>query len=71
MTSFDVLATISDELALDSVSSDQVLGDLGMDSLDYVDLILKLEQESGITVPKDRVVKFRTVGALVDYFSRN
>ena len=69
MTSFDVLATISDELALDSVSSDQVLGDLGMDSLDYVDLILKLEQESGIIVPDE--AKFRTVGALVDYFSRN
>ena len=69
MTSFDVLATISDELALDSVSSDRVLGDLGMDSLDYVDLILKLEQASGIKAPDE--AKFRTVGALIDYFSRN
>jgi acyl carrier protein len=68
MTSFDVLATISDELALESVSSDQVLGEIGVDSLDYVDLILKLEKESGLTVPEG--AKFRTVGALVDYFAR-
>jgi acyl carrier protein len=69
MTDFEVLSAISNELAVDSVSSGQVLADLGIDSLDHLELVMVLEKQSGVDAPKE--AKFRTVGALVDFFGRN
>jgi acyl carrier protein len=71
MTPSAVLALINDELDIENAQPHQPLTDLGMDSLDYVDLVLKLEQMSGVVVPKDKVVKFRTVADLIGYFARN
>jgi acyl carrier protein len=45
------------------------LDELGMDSLDYLSLIVKLEEKSGRDVPKDRLSKFENVGELVAFFS--
>lgn len=41
--------------------------DLGLDSLDSVDLIMKLEQTFGIRIPDEDYHKLTTLQAVVDY----
>ena len=43
------------------------LEDLGVDSLDLVELIMTMEDEFGITIPDDEVEEIRTVQGAVDY----
>ena len=41
--------------------------DLGADSLDVVELVMKLEDEFGIDIPDDDVNQIKTVGDAVNY----
>jgi acyl carrier protein len=41
--------------------------DLGADSLDVVELVMKIEEEFGIEVPDEDAEKIRTVGDAVKY----
>ncbi len=41
------------------------------DSIDYLDLIQKLELKLGIVIPDSKLVEFKTVGDIVDYISEN
>jgi acyl carrier protein len=41
--------------------------DLGVDSLDYIELIMAFEQAFDITIPDTDAEKMRTVGAAIDY----
>lgn len=41
--------------------------DLGLDSLDTVDLIMQLEQEFGIRVPDEDYSKLTTLQGILDY----
>lgn len=43
------------------------IDDLGADSLDTVELIMKMEEEFGIEIPDEEAEKLRTVGDVVDY----
>ena len=45
--------------------------DLGADSLETVDLIMKLEQEFDIEIPDEEIENIRTVGELVNYIETN
>ncbi len=71
----NVLATIRDHLAQrgidpESVTEDAGLfDDLGLDSLDTMDLTLALEERFGIQIPDEDLEGLRTVGdavALID-----
>ena len=44
--------------------------DLGADSLDLVELVMRLEEVFDITVPDDEAQKIRTVGDAIDYVVR-
>ena len=44
-------------------------GDLNADSLDVVELVMKLEEEFGIEIPDEDVDKIKTVGDAVEYIS--
>jgi acyl carrier protein len=44
--------------------------DLGADSLDLVELVMKLEEVFEITIPDDEGQKIRTVGDAIDYIVR-
>jgi acyl carrier protein len=44
--------------------------DLGADSLDLVELVMKLEETFDITVPDDEAQKLRTVGEAIDFVVR-
>jgi acyl carrier protein len=46
--------------------SDELIKDLGCDSLDAIDIAMEVEEEFGITVPDDVSDAARTVGDIVD-----
>ncbi|MFD0399829.1 acyl carrier protein [Kitasatospora sp. NPDC059811] len=48
------------------VSADELLADLGLDSLAMVNLVMDLEEGMGISVPDERLVSetFKTAGAV-------
>lgn len=43
----------------------RIVDDLGADSLDVVELLMQLEDETGKNIPDEEVVKIKTVGDLV------
>ena len=69
MTTFETVAKIIAERADCDVSEitaeTDVREDLGMDSLDAVELIMELEEELGITMPSDKTADLKTVGEIV------
>ena len=44
-----------------------IIDDLGADSLDIVEMLMSIEAETGVTVPDEDVVNFKTVGDVADY----
>ena len=43
------------------------IDDLGADSLDTVELIMKMEEDFDIEIPDEEAEKLKTVGDVVDY----
>ena len=43
-----------------------IVDDLGADSLDVVELLMTLEDETGKTIPDDDVADIKTVGDLIE-----
>ncbi len=60
---------IVEQTGLDSASitMDSTTDDLGLDSLDIVELIMSVETEWDVIVEDDAVIKFKTVGDVVTY----
>lgn len=45
--------------------------DLGMDSLEFVELIMYVEEDHNITIPDDDAEKLRTIGELIDWIAEH
>jgi acyl carrier protein len=61
---------IANELSVDDaqiVQEARFIEDLGADSLDTVELIMKFEEVFDISIPDDDAEKLKTVGDAVDY----
>lgn len=43
------------------------IDDLNLDSLDIVELMMKLEDELGVEIPESEAEKLKTVGNVIDY----
>jgi acyl carrier protein len=43
-----------------------LVDDLGLDSLDTIELVMEVEKEFGIKVPDDKVYDFKTFGDLLN-----
>lgn len=54
-------------LALESLSLDDPLKDLGLDSLDVVELVMELEEEFDINIPDEDAERIQTVADLIRY----
>ncbi len=51
-----------------------IVKDLGLDSLDIVEMTMELEEKSGVTIPDGEFAKISTIGelvALVDRYSQD
>ncbi len=56
------------ELEEDRVTMESnLIGDLGADSLDVIDLAMSIEDEFDIEVPDDEIEKIKTVGDVVRF----
>lgn len=56
------------ELNADKVTEDSnLIGDLGLDSLDVIDLAMSVEDEFDIEVPDDAIDGIKTVGDFVRF----
>jgi acyl carrier protein len=68
------LATIVEEIA--GIPASQVqpekefIGDLDVDSLSMVEIVVAAEERFGVRIPDDDVKGLRTVGDAVDYIER-
>lgn len=64
-----VRATIADQLGIEesSISNDMsILGDLEADELDFIEIIMELEEQFDVTIPDEVAEKIVTVGDAVD-----
>lgn len=59
------------KLPIDRVQLTSTWNQLGADSLDLVEFVLALEEEFKIVMPDNRIDAIKTVGDLVDFFSKN
>ena len=57
----DALGVSADKITPDA----RIIEDLGADSLDVVELLSRLEDEYGNTIPEDDVENLKTVGDIV------
>ena len=60
-----ILAEQIDVDAADITMDALLLEDLGVDSIDVVDLVMSIEDELGVEVPEDRLDGVKTVGDAV------
>ena len=49
----------------DITADKEIVKDLGADSLDVVEMLMKLEDEFGVTVPEEEAINIKTVGDIV------
>jgi acyl carrier protein len=68
-TADKIVAIIVEKLDIDPslVQMNSTLPDLGADSLDLVEIIMKIEEEFGIEVNDEVVEKLQNLQELVDY----
>ena len=45
--------------------------DIGMSSLDMINLAVEVEDQYGISLPNSEVININTVGELIDYIEKN
>ena len=69
-----VKAIIVDKLSVEETevtNEASFTNDLGVDSLDTVELIMEFEKEFGISIPDDQAEKITTVGDAIAYIEAN
>ena len=65
---------LADKLALDESDlgdNQKFYDDLGVDSLDYYEVIVAIEKAFNVSIPNDEVGKLNTVGSLVAYVGKH
>lgn len=76
MTNMSIESTVRDvisrhmEVPLEQVTRQASFGhDLGADSLDNVEIIIKLEKAFQIEIPEEQSQRFKTVAMVIDYIT--
>lgn len=68
-----IIKIIADQLNKDvsEITREQELvQDLGADSLDAVEIIMNIEEEFGIEIPEEEASKIKTVGEIIDVIEK-
>lgn len=56
------------EMDINKISAEtDIVGDLGADSLDLVEMIMMLEEEFGIVITDESVYNYKTVGEITSF----
>jgi len=67
----EIVAEQLDKDINDVKSESSFIEDLGADSLDIVELVMKMEEEFGIEIPDEEAEKIKTVNDVVQYIASN
>ena len=67
----EIKAKLAKAAHKDSVSEEIKLNELGLDSLDVVELLMAIEEEFGVEIPDEKIEGLKTVGDVVDYIQDN
>lgn len=65
----EIAKILADQLGIpqsEIKSESEIVKDLGADSLDVVELLMTLEDNTGKTIPEDKVADLKTVGDVVN-----
>lgn len=65
-----IVEIIANQLSIDKdqIKSESTMSDdFGADSLDIVEIIMAIEDETGVNIPDEAIVDIKTVGELVSY----
>ena len=65
----EVAKLLADQLNIDVskiTESSEIIKDLGADSLDVVEMLMTLEDNTGKTIPEDKVTDVKTVSDVVN-----
>ena len=68
-----VQAILAKQLRLDPAKitpESLIMKDLGADSLDILQLLMRIEDEDGLVIPDQALAKFETVGDVVSYLEK-
>ena len=64
-----VIKIVSEQLGLGPdkkiTESTSIVDDLGADSLEVIEMVMKMEEEFGIAMPEEETSKLKTVGDIV------
>jgi len=67
-----VIEVLADKASLDPKQikpESSLVDDLGLDSLDAVEMVFELEENYGIDIPDEQIPKFKNIGDIVGYLS--
>lgn len=64
-----VVALIADKLSIDSskITEESTLAQLGADSLDLVEIIMRMEEKFDVEIDDEQAEKLHNVGQVIDY----
>jgi acyl carrier protein len=48
-----------------------LIADLNLDSLDLVEITLRLEEDFGVEIPDDRVMEFKTLNDIINWLEKH
>ena len=63
-----VIEVLSDKLGINKLEikeTQNIMNDLGTDSLDMVEIIMGIEEEFGLVIGDDEITQIKTVGDLI------
>ena len=61
---------VEDKLYFDAMPTDNLMYDLGGDSLDLVEICMEVEKEYDLHIPDEDYTKWQTVQDIIDYVER-
>lgn len=64
----EIKTKLAEQLGIDAdtiTEESDITKDLGADSLDLVELLMSMEDETGKTIPEDKIAEIKTIGDLV------
>lgn len=67
----DIITTICPKVDASKIKPDTRLREYGVDSMDFFDIILELQNVLGKDIPDEDIDQLRTVASIQDYFNKN
>lgn len=67
----EIIKTICPKVDTSKIAPDTRLREYGIDSMDFFNIILELQDALGKEIPDEDIDQLRTVASIQDYFKKN